>query len=315
MCRRETPWNDWSVQPGSHELRASGGLVGRAPTADETEQGRDGADGEREHRTTATATASQRFCPPELVAAAARCLGAFTRGFWAMPRARVAPALVQPELRKGRRPPTRLPFVDPMVIVALLIGLAVGALAVLLAVRPALLERRRRTEEVIELERALAGAEAELAVERGSLDERLETAVKALSAEALDANSARFLELAETQPLGLRAPAHGLAAADGRPAPQRRAGPARVLRRPADAGHGARRARRKPRRTRCAHRTSAGAGARRSCSNVVEHAGMLEHCDYVAQTTATTEDGALRPDLVVRIPGGKQPRRRREGAL
>ena len=32
---------------------------------------------------------------------------------------------------------------------------------------------------------------------------------------------------------------------------------------------------------------------------------MLEHCDYVAQTTATTEDGALRPDLVVRIPGGK----------
>ena len=32
---------------------------------------------------------------------------------------------------------------------------------------------------------------------------------------------------------------------------------------------------------------------------------MLEHCDYVAQTTTTTEDGALRPDLVVRIPGGK----------
>ena len=39
------------------------------------------------------------------------------------------------------RPPTRLPCVDPMVIVALLIGLAAGALAVLVAVRPALVER------------------------------------------------------------------------------------------------------------------------------------------------------------------------------
>ena len=35
-------------------------------------------------------------------------------------------------------------------------------------------------------------------MERGSLDERLEAAIKALSTEALDANSARFLELAET---------------------------------------------------------------------------------------------------------------------
>src|SRR5512132_180277 len=85
-----------------------------------------------------------------------------------------------------------------MVILALLVGLAVGALVVLAAVRPALVERRRRVQEIIELERALAGVEAELAVERGSLDERLEAAIKALSSEALDANSARFLELAET---------------------------------------------------------------------------------------------------------------------
>jgi DNA recombination protein RmuC len=39
--------------------------------------------------------------------------------------------------------------------------------------------------------------------------------------------------------------------------------------------------------------------------NVVEYAGMVEYCDYVVQATATTDDGALRPDLVVRIPGGK----------
>jgi DNA recombination protein RmuC len=39
--------------------------------------------------------------------------------------------------------------------------------------------------------------------------------------------------------------------------------------------------------------------------NIVEYAGMVEYCDYVSQATASTEDGALRPDLVVRIPGGK----------
>jgi DNA recombination protein RmuC len=39
--------------------------------------------------------------------------------------------------------------------------------------------------------------------------------------------------------------------------------------------------------------------------NVVEYAGMVEHCDYVSQATVSTDDGALRPDLVVRIPGGK----------
>jgi DNA recombination protein RmuC len=32
----------------------------------------------------------------------------------------------------------------------------------------------------------------------------------------------------------------------------------------------------------------------------------VEHCDYVAQATTATEDGTLRPDLVVRIPGGKR---------
>ena len=55
---------------------------------------------------------------------------------------------------------------------------------------------------MIVLERALAGAEAELAVERGSLDERLEAAIKTLSTQALDANSTRFLELAETHLTG-----------------------------------------------------------------------------------------------------------------
>ena len=35
-------------------------------------------------------------------------------------------------------------------------------------------------------------------------------------------------------------------------------------------------------------------------------AGMIEHTDFVEQETHTTEDGRLRPDLIVRLPGGKR---------
>jgi DNA recombination protein RmuC len=39
---------------------------------------------------------------------------------------------------------------------------------------------------------------------------------------------------------------------------------------------------------------------------VVELAGMTAHCDFVEQPTVAGEDGVLRPDLVVQLPGGKQ---------
>ncbi|HUB80110.1 MAG TPA: DNA recombination protein RmuC [Bryobacteraceae bacterium] len=38
---------------------------------------------------------------------------------------------------------------------------------------------------------------------------------------------------------------------------------------------------------------------------VVEMAGMLSHCDFVTQATIGTDDGRLRPDLLVRLPAGK----------
>ncbi|QTN32820.1 DNA recombination protein RmuC [Akkermansiaceae bacterium] len=39
---------------------------------------------------------------------------------------------------------------------------------------------------------------------------------------------------------------------------------------------------------------------------VVELAGMQEHCDFTLQTNTTTDEGKrLRPDMVVKLPGGK----------
>ncbi|RAY14393.1 DNA recombination protein RmuC [Actinomadura craniellae] len=38
---------------------------------------------------------------------------------------------------------------------------------------------------------------------------------------------------------------------------------------------------------------------------VVELAGMAHHCDFDEQATATTDDGTVRPDLIVRLAGGK----------
>jgi DNA recombination protein RmuC len=38
----------------------------------------------------------------------------------------------------------------------------------------------------------------------------------------------------------------------------------------------------------------------------VEMAGMAEHCDFCEQQTLYTEDGRLRPDLVVYLPGNRR---------
>jgi DNA recombination protein RmuC len=40
--------------------------------------------------------------------------------------------------------------------------------------------------------------------------------------------------------------------------------------------------------------------------NVVEMAGMLRHCDFVEQSQLSGDASVLRPDLIVRMPGGKQ---------
>ena len=39
--------------------------------------------------------------------------------------------------------------------------------------------------------------------------------------------------------------------------------------------------------------------------NVIEMAGMVAHCDFTEQTTIEGDGGRLRPDVLVRLPGGK----------
>ena len=159
-------------------------------------------------------------------------------------------------------------------------------------------------QDVIQLERTLAAKEAELAVERDSRDGRLEAAIKALSTEALDANSARFLELAETHLSGQVRPL--------KESLERMDQQLQSVERVRQESYGALRTQVATLSERAGSLTNAlrtphvrGRWGEAQLRNVVEYAGMIEYCDYVSQATTSTDDGTLRPDLVVRIPGGK----------
>lgn len=39
---------------------------------------------------------------------------------------------------------------------------------------------------------------------------------------------------------------------------------------------------------------------------LVELAGLVEHCDFYEQENISTDDGRLRPDMIVRLPGGRE---------
>ena len=49
-----------------------------------------------------------------------------------------------------------------------------------------------------------------------------------------------------------------------------------------------------------------GRWGEQSLYNLLEQAGLSEHVDYMREVSVDTEDGRLRPDVIVRLPGGRE---------
>lgn len=196
-----------------------------------------------------------------------------------------------------------------MSLALLLIGLAFGALGAWLLLRRSLAavvaDRNEKAQR-------LAAVSAELDVERRSFDERIRNAIKAISAEALKDSNDAFLSLAETKLAGYVAPLkESLEKVDGQ---------VRTLEHARQAAFGALKQEllslrdgQEQLRTQTGNLVTAlraphvrGRWGEIQLKRVVELAGMVAYCDFVEQAHSFDADGrALRPDLVVKLPGGK----------
>jgi DNA recombination protein RmuC len=226
-----------------------------------------------------------------------------------------------------------------MAAIWLILGLFVGAGGVLLLLRGRLRALGQRAEEATELERSLVRAESQLEHERSLAGERLATlqdaqarlseSFKAMSADAMQGSLQQLAELARAQLQAAQAEAKGdlskreqaieqlvtplreqlgrvdqqLVALD-RERQESRGRLDAQLRTLNETGERLRTetgalvtALRKP--------NARGQWGQMQLRKVVELAGMVRHCDFSEQTTFAGDDGALRPDLVVNLPGGK----------
>jgi DNA recombination protein RmuC len=218
-----------------------------------------------------------------------------------------------------------------------LFGLAIGMVLAWMLLRPAARQAYERARAEFEPERAvlnerLRNKEQQYKDLQAALDDarqKLADTFKALSAEALQSNNQAFLDLAKatlerTQEtargdLELRQQAIADLVRPVRESLEKVDGKIQDLetaRSGAYAGLSEQVRALLETQTQLRSETSRLATALRSPSvrgrwgeiqlkRVVEMAGMLEHCDFYAQPVATSEDGRLRPDLLVRLPGGK----------
>ncbi|HET9675864.1 MAG TPA: DNA recombination protein RmuC [Gaiellaceae bacterium] len=168
----------------------------------------------------------------------------------------------------------------------------------------------------------LATARTAAELERRSSDDKLATAerarleaeerFRAISAEALRENNSAFLQLAESKLQGYVAPLkESLEKVDGhvRTLEQARQHAFGALKQELSAlRDGQERLRGETGNLVAALRTPhvRGRWGEMQLKRVVEVAGLLEHCDFVAQASVRdAEGGLLRPDLIVKLPGGK----------
>lgn len=217
------------------------------------------------------------------------------------------------------RPIAPLPSGVLVTVVALVIGLVLGAAGAWLALRARLEEGRTRAVEAKALDTELRGLErraieleAQLDAERGSLDERIGAAVAAASADAMQRSSTAFLDLAQVK---LDSYVKPLRDSLGKVEVQ-----VTALERARQEAYGALtegvrqlRADQERLRTETGNLATAlraphvrGRWGEIQLRRVVELAGMVQHCDFEEQRTTADEDGnAMCPDVIVRLPGGK----------
>lgn len=170
----------------------------------------------------------------------------------------------------------------------------------------ALVMRSHAARQLAELR---AAAAAELAVAQQALldkaDQRLRETFQSLAAQALNDNRASFFDLARTSFETYRQPiADTLKRVDERLGDverERIESYARLSEQIVALGSSA---------NMLAHalRTPAvrGRWGELQLRRVVEMAGMLQRCDFEEQPGLFSENGRLRPDLIVHLPGGKQ---------
>jgi DNA recombination protein RmuC len=194
-----------------------------------------------------------------------------------------------------------------MVIVGLLIGLVVGAGAAYVCMRAAVASLRVKLEH-----------EQARTAESEALDRDFSTRFDALAADALRKNNESFLELASAK-LGQKEQAvdhlvaplkEQLAKVDGK------LQELEVVRKGAYSSLEEQVRQlsetQKELRSETGNLVSAlrdrpnvrGRWGEIQLRRVVEMAGMLEHCDFETQHHVATDDGIIRPDLVIKIPGG-----------
>jgi DNA recombination protein RmuC len=185
------------------------------------------------------------------------------------------------------------------VLVPMVAAIAAAAVAVLVT-------RSHAARQLAELR---AAAAAELAASQQALlekaDQRLRDTFQALAAQALNDNRASFFDLAKTSFETYRQPiADTLKRVDerlGDAERERIESYARLSEQIVALGSSA---------NMLAHalRTPAvrGRWGELQLRRVVEMAGMLQRCDFEEQPGLFSENGRLRPDLIVHLPGGKQ---------
>jgi DNA recombination protein RmuC len=221
----------------------------------------------------------------------------------------------------------------------LLLGLVVGAVAVLVVVRPRMRSLSLEAKRAGELERELIRARGDLEHERERGEERLATitdaqerlsaSFKAMSNDALQASIAQLAELNRAQLNAARAEARGdldsrRQAVEQLVAPlkdqlgrvdaqllqldqERRESRGRLeaqLKTLAETGE---RLRTETGALVTALRkpNARGQWGQMQLRNVVELAGMVRYCDFAEQSPVAGDETTLRPDLIVNLPGGK----------